>query len=162
MDDLEKKLIQLNKNLNVLKLREARFAGNSPLELLNQIDDHEQAIKLLYQARRGEISEDELLDNLHSLTLAIDRGQVINITGDLIINIGDTQLAIPRRLHQAVLGSILLGIIFLVGAQMLDAYQAAPSTPIPRMTGDFNVAVARFHALDGRVSGGKRPGRVGL
>jgi hypothetical protein len=35
--DLKTFLIQLHKNLNVLRQREAKYAGNIPLELLNQI-----------------------------------------------------------------------------------------------------------------------------
>ena len=46
MTDLKSCLVKLNKNLYILREREAKYAGNAPLELLNQIDDHKQAIDL--------------------------------------------------------------------------------------------------------------------
>jgi hypothetical protein len=39
--DIKEHLLKLNKNLNILKEREAKYAGSAPLDLLNQIDDHE-------------------------------------------------------------------------------------------------------------------------
>jgi hypothetical protein len=39
-------LPQLKKNLHTLRHREAKYAGIAPLDLLNQIDAHRQAIAL--------------------------------------------------------------------------------------------------------------------
>jgi len=36
-------LHKLHENLNILREREAKYAGNAPLDLLNQIDDHKQS-----------------------------------------------------------------------------------------------------------------------
>jgi hypothetical protein len=39
-------LPHLKKNPHTLRHREAKYAGKAPLDLLNQIDDHRQAIGL--------------------------------------------------------------------------------------------------------------------
>jgi len=70
MEDLKAQLLKLNKNLNTLREREARYAGNAPLELLNQIDDHEQAVELVKQAINGDISPEELDMGLAPLLIA--------------------------------------------------------------------------------------------
>ena len=90
MADKKVTLSKLNKNLNILKEREAKYAGNPPLELLNQIEDHEQAIALTRQAITGEITEVEWDEALKPLTLAITKGQVVHIEADIYVA-GDLQ-----------------------------------------------------------------------
>ncbi len=93
IDTRKKQLLDLSKNLNILLEREAKFGGNAPLELLNQIDDHRRAIDLIQQVLGGDLTGDELDEALKPLLLALRDGQVINITaetyvaGDLIQNI---------------------------------------------------------------------------
>ncbi|NJN99643.1 MAG: hypothetical protein HC875_38860 [Anaerolineales bacterium] len=53
----KKQLVKLHQNLHILQEREAKFAGQSPLELLNQIADHQRAIELTHQALVGKISK---------------------------------------------------------------------------------------------------------
>lgn len=72
MADKKATLLKLNKNLNILKEREAKHAGNSPLDLLNQIEDHEQAIDLTRQVIAGEISEIEWEETLKQLLVSLD------------------------------------------------------------------------------------------
>ena len=50
---------KLNRDLHILQQQEAKYAGRAPLELLNQIHDHKQAIALTKQAIAGELSEAE-------------------------------------------------------------------------------------------------------
>ena len=57
MTDIQPILRQLHQNLALLHECEAKYAGNEPLDLLNQLSDHRQAISLTEQASRGEISE---------------------------------------------------------------------------------------------------------
>jgi tetratricopeptide (TPR) repeat protein len=78
-------------------------------------------------------------------TVATKGGIAISgdVGGDLVVSIGNTQVAIPR-LTQITLLVILLSITFLVGLQALTAYQASRPTPVAPMTGDFNIAVAQF------------------
>jgi hypothetical protein len=54
--DFENTLLKLNMNLNSLREREARYAGQTPPALLNQIADHQQAIALTEQAIANEIT----------------------------------------------------------------------------------------------------------
>ncbi|MFC1976567.1 sensor histidine kinase [Chloroflexota bacterium] len=44
MADYKTTLLKLNNNLQTLRERESKYAGNAPLDLLNQITDHKQAI----------------------------------------------------------------------------------------------------------------------
>ena len=69
MTDPKATLLNLNKNLNILREREAKYSGNAPLELLNQISDHQQAIDLTRQAITGELDEAEWQESLKPLLL---------------------------------------------------------------------------------------------
>lgn len=62
---------RLKKNLNILREREAKWAGNAPLELLNQIADHETAIALTEQAHTGEISGVEWHTQMQPLLVSL-------------------------------------------------------------------------------------------
>lgn len=89
MADPKAVLIKLTQNLNTLREREAKYGGNAPLELLNQIEDHEKAIALTEQVIDGELSQAEWREALRSLTIdqTIVEGGLIQrllatITGD--------------------------------------------------------------------------------
>ena len=56
MTDYKNTLLKLNQNLQILQQREAKYGINAPLELLNQINDHKQAIDLTRQAITGEFA----------------------------------------------------------------------------------------------------------
>lgn len=79
MTDFKQTLVQLTQNLNLLHEREAKYGGNAPLELLNQIEDHQTAITLTEQALKGELSEAAWREALNPLLLAIHKGQVIHL-----------------------------------------------------------------------------------
>jgi len=79
MNNLKQKLATLHKNLNILREREARYAGNAPLDLLNQIEDHQRAIALVQAAIQGEITPDELEAELLPLNLAMTPGPRVNL-----------------------------------------------------------------------------------
>jgi hypothetical protein len=64
-------LLKLTHNLNILKEREAKYASAAPLDLLNQIDDHEQALGLTQQAIDQNISFDQLQTEFGGLNLQI-------------------------------------------------------------------------------------------
>ena len=82
MDDLKAQRLTLNKNLNTLREREAKYGANAPLDLLNQLDDHLTAIELVEQALAGQLTEDELAEALAPLNLATSAGPNINM-GDV-------------------------------------------------------------------------------
>ncbi|MCG3210961.1 MAG: hypothetical protein FOGNACKC_04597 [Anaerolineae bacterium] len=69
-------LSRLTENLQILREREAKYAGNAPIDLLNQIEDHHRAIKLTEQARVGQLPEFDWRDQLRPLLVNIrDRSE---------------------------------------------------------------------------------------
>ena len=178
MTDYKDYLRQFKKNLNVLEERKAKYAGNAPLELLNQIEDHESAITLTEQALAGELTEAEWREALKPLLLAVREGQVLTIEAETYIaevqgdvvsgdkNVFLTYIQnIPRRFMLAIGAAVLiligLGITNLQPVQVALFPTATPtatatptSTPTPtpgpdRMPADsFNVAIAEIGRLD--------------
>jgi hypothetical protein len=87
MTDLQAYLLKLNENLQILQRREAGHGGNAPLDLLNQIADHKQAIALTRQAMAGAQSEAELREALKPLLVSL------NLFGDFFASVP----RIPRQ-----------------------------------------------------------------
>jgi len=73
MTNLTSSFTQLNENLQILREREAKYGGTAPVELINQIADHEQAIALTGQAITGELSGADWREALRPLLVEIDR-----------------------------------------------------------------------------------------
>ena len=71
MTDYQAFLTKLHQNLKILREREAKYGGNAPLDLLNQIEDHQKAITLTEQAIAGELSEAEWHEALAPLNLSL-------------------------------------------------------------------------------------------
>jgi len=70
---LRQLLHRTQENLLVLREREARFGGNTPLELVNQIQDHQTAIQLIEPALAEELTASQLerlKDELRPLLVA--------------------------------------------------------------------------------------------
>src|SRR5262245_22754303 len=72
-DELKSQLVTLTKNLNTLREREAKYAGNAPLDLLNQIDDHLIAIAAFERYFDGQLNREQLETELLPLNLFINR-----------------------------------------------------------------------------------------
>lgn len=126
----QKQLATLYKNLTILREREAKYGGNAPLELVNQIDDHHQAIELIEKALDGQFSDDELEEALKPLLLAYQNGQVTKIvTYDI------------RWLPVVI---VLIGVIGV----MAYLYLQLRPTRQEKMERQFNVAVAEFLVQD--------------
>lgn len=62
---------QLQKELNILKEREAKYGGDVPLKLLHQISDYEAAITLTSEAIKGDLGKTDLEQKLQPLLLSI-------------------------------------------------------------------------------------------
>ncbi|MFN8458632.1 MAG: hypothetical protein U0401_28925 [Anaerolineae bacterium] len=97
MPDYKAFLSKLHQNLNILQEREAKYGGNVPLELINQINDHQVAINLTERAIRGTVGESDWREALQPLLIAIQTR-----TGELAstISLGDIQGGI----HQSTIG----------------------------------------------------------
>jgi hypothetical protein len=126
MPDYKTLLLKLNNNLNILQQREAKYGGNAPLDLLNQITDHKKAIALTEQAIKGEITEDEWQEETKTL-LAFTGGQVVKveieadtlIIGDQHIHLAPEEPPFWRRLSRAnLILMIVLGLIATVAAAL--------------------------------------------
>ena len=85
MIDLKEFLSKLHKNFNTLRERSAKYGANAPPELLNQIDDYEQAIHLTEQAIAGEIDDMEWLASLQPLLIAQPDWLGISLAVQLIL-----------------------------------------------------------------------------
>lgn len=122
MTDPKVLLAELNKNLNILQEREAKYGGNAPLELLNQINDHQQAINLTKQAIMGYISQAELEEALEPLLLAVRNGHAVNIDigtvvqGDIIggDRVEGNKITNHIREHPVLWGSVILLLLFVL------------------------------------------------
>jgi hypothetical protein len=66
---LKTRFQELHKNLLTLQEREAKYGGNAPLELLNQIDDHKRAVESALSALAGEITIEEFIGQTESLLI---------------------------------------------------------------------------------------------
>lgn len=107
MPDYKAFLTKLHQNLNILQEREAKYGGNVPLELINQINDHQVAINLTERAIRGTLSEADWRESLQPLLIAIQTR-----TGELssTVSLGDIQGGIhhsiiagtTRDIHQQI------------------------------------------------------------
>jgi len=62
-------LLKLTENLTILRQREARYGGDAPLSLLNQIEDHRQAIALTEEVIAGTLSPEAWRAQLRPLLL---------------------------------------------------------------------------------------------
>ncbi|GIK42987.1 MAG: hypothetical protein BroJett011_68200 [Chloroflexota bacterium] len=136
---LKRYLKILQKDLNILREREAKYGGNAPVELLNQIEDHQTAIELVQARLAGSISDEQLNEQLAPLNISHDysRANVIPVPTLPLIFVA-----------VSVLG-LLSFISYRLVAPTLPP--TATPTPIPtpsQMSGDFNIAVAEIGQLD--------------
>jgi tetratricopeptide (TPR) repeat protein len=135
--ELKGLLQTLHRQLNILKEREAKFGGDAPLRLLNQIEDHQTALKLVEARLRDDISADELEESLAPLNLSLDRrGDTEIVSGRNIIKIGT--LVIPTVPLVALL-VVVVGVLAFLGWNFIGP---------AKMEGRFNVAVAEFGQID--------------
>ncbi len=110
MATLRQVLKRTHQNLQILREREAKYGGNTPLELLNQIRDHVQAIALTKQAIAGALSEVEWREAMQPLLVAIqDRAATSEICQ---VSIGD----IAGGIYNSVIAGRDVHITFVQGA----------------------------------------------
>ena len=139
MTDYKEFLRKLNKNLNILTVREAKYAGNAPLDLLNQIEDHEQAIDLTRQAITGKIGEAEWHKALKPLLLAIENRSIHSNKVNSSVTIGD----IDDGIHHSNIAGHDVNIeaeTYVTGDQ--NVYQAPEEPPFWRGLSRANLIIA--------------------
>jgi tetratricopeptide (TPR) repeat protein len=148
--ELKQFLKTLHKNLNTLREREAKFGGDAPLRLLNQIEDHQTAINRIETRLAGEISAEVLTEQLAPLNLDLDGGGTEIIAGDKIVG-GKIQIG-TLNIPVAPMILLALGLLGIFGFATYRAFVPVPTaTAVPgpaRMKGLFNVAVTDFGEID--------------
>ena len=154
MTEYQSFLLKLNRNLNTLRERESKYGGNAPLELLNQIEDHQKAIALTEQAIRGELSEAEWREALAPLNLSL--AQTTNVFQVFI-----QSLPRPLIIGLGVAFVIILGLgIANLEPVRVNYVSHATPTPLPtRLTTPLPFApagedetlilIATFHHTEG-------------
>ncbi|MCK6630511.1 MAG: hypothetical protein L6R45_35745 [Anaerolineae bacterium] len=140
---LKRYLKRLYKDLNTLREREAKFGGNAPLELLNQIDDHQTAITLVESRLAGDLSDEQLFEQLDTLNINHNyhRANVIPIP----------------TLPLVVISLSMLGLLSFISYRLVAPTPTPTATPLPtpsQMSGDFNIAIAEIgqQGADGNPS----------
>lgn len=134
MTDDQTFLTKLQQNLNLLYEREAKYSGNAPRELLNQIADHQEAITLTEQALTGHLTESEWRNALYPLLIAIQTRSDDETTstvsiGDIGGSIQDSTIA-GRDVNQ-----ITVNVINLLGQEAADS--SSESEPFIRSLKDL-------------------------
>lgn len=130
MADFKRTLIRLTENLQTLQEREAKYGGNTPVELLNQIADHRQAITLTEQAIQGDLTEAEWRAALEPLNLNLSQ-----TTNNFQIVIQSLPRPVLLGLGAALLIILAVGVINLEPVRMAVFPTATPTvTPTPSAT----------------------------
>ncbi len=113
MTDPKPFLQHLYKNLATLEERRAKYAGNAPLDLLNQIDDHHAAIDLTEQVIAGELTPDEWQTALLPLLISVApfraAQQIVLIIGSDTAeqSAADLSTAVLEHLRQTPTGAVI-------------------------------------------------------
>ena len=144
--ELSQFLATLHGQLNILREREAKAGGNAPLELLNQIDDHEQAINLVKTALAGDLSLAELQEQFRPLGLSLERGGTEFISGDKVEGDKYEDKSLIKVVIAGIPTRLLVGL--LVFGAILAYLAWLYLTPNQMPLHGFNVAVAEFGQVD--------------
>jgi tetratricopeptide (TPR) repeat protein len=160
MTDYQTFLTKLHQNLNTLREREAKYGGNAPLELLNQIEDHQKAIALTEQALAGQLSEAEWREALAPLNLSLTQTTNIfqvfvhSLPRPLLIGLG-VALIIILGVGVANLEPVRVAMFATATATITPTPTANPTptpTPLPfapAAKDETLILIATFHHTEG-------------
>ena len=107
MSTLKDVLLRTQENLDILQEREAKYGGNAPLELLNQISDHQTAIALMNEALSAPLTEnalEQLKEQLRPMLVASNVEQ---------INLDDVKIEIPPLPFEPETVPVAAGTFFM-------------------------------------------------
>lgn len=134
---LKRYLKILQKDLNILREREAKFGGNAPVDLLNQIEDHQTALALVESRLAGDIADEQLFEQLAPLNVSHDYSRANTIP-------------IPT-LPLVLVAVSVLGLLSFISYRLVAPTPTPTPAPTPtpsQMSGDFNIAVAEIGQQD--------------
>jgi formylglycine-generating enzyme required for sulfatase activity len=151
MATLKQLLQRTHQNLLILKEREAKHGGNAPLELLNQISDHEAAVTLIKQALSTELTETGLKTLKEELRPMLVAGNVEQLDLD--------EVKLDRALLPYEPETVLIPAgSFLMGSDSREVHEAPQHTVelAEYRLGKFpvtNKQFAEFIRQTGRIAG---------
>ncbi len=139
MATLKQLLQRTRENLHVLREREAKYGIRVPLDLLNQISDHEDAIELIMEALSTELTE----PSLNNLKKGLRPLLLANNVED--IDVDDVELERPRLPYEPETILIPDGP-FTMGRDDGDSHEApAHTTSLPLYKiGKFPITNAQY------------------
>jgi hypothetical protein len=147
VSDYKTFLSKLHQNLSFLREREAKYGGHAPLELLNQITDHQEAVTLTEQAISGDLDQAEWQAALRPLLVAIqarpgdETGSSVTL-GDIGGSIQDSTIA-GRDVNQ-----MTVTVINLLGQVTPDS----SGRPEPLTQALTDLVLKQVSALDPRTA----------
>jgi len=146
MTDLQAFLLKLTQNLNLLQEREAKYGANPPLELANQISDHQEAIALTEQVIRGELGEAEWREALQPLLAAVAARPGEAASG---LTPGDIGGSIqPSTLAGRDVNQVTLNVVNLMRQSLTQPGRA----PEPAAQAITDLVLEQVQALDPRAA----------
>ncbi|MCL4300583.1 MAG: hypothetical protein KJ077_32905 [Anaerolineae bacterium] len=145
MTDFKAFLLKLTDNLNLLREREAKHGSSAPLEFINQINDHEQAISLTEQARRGELSESEWREALQPLLVAVQARTGEAASG---VTLGDIGGSIQ---HSTIVGRDANQITINVVNLLDEAVKQPDQKLAPEVQAIVDLALAQVKAQESKT-----------
>jgi WD40 repeat protein len=157
VDDLKQQLLTLHKNLNTLREREAKYGGEAPVALLNEIDDHFIAIELFEQAITGAISRTELDTQLLPLNIAINRdvlGSAVAMGKGTQVIINQAQSAVEAARQQEAYEKAFLAEAVVRVASDLQALVSPFARSVEAQSDSGNT----FALSTSQIQGGKLVG----
>ena len=154
---------KLYENLAILREREAKYGGHAPLELLNQITDHRQAIGVTGRVIAGELSEAEWQEALQPLLLPFYQGLSQSVLAALLETASSSPEPAPvSRLRETVLTHLEQTARGQVLAEGFRSDPAIYEKPVAHelalsLPGEAEWAV-QLHRLLAEVEAGRRAG----
>lgn len=159
MTTLKSLLLRTHENLLILQEREAKHGGNAPLELLNQIRDHQAAIELIEQALSTELTEKGLKELKEALRPLLVAGNVEQLDLDKV------KLETPRQPFEPETvfipaGSFLMGASPAEGIPLEETPQHEVTLPAFQM-GRYPITNAQYAEFIKREKQQEPPKKTG-
>ncbi len=147
MTDYQALLRKLTNNLNLLWEREAKYGGSAPLELLNQIADHREALALTEQAYDGQLAESAWREALEPLLIAIQARPGEAAAGS--VTLGDIGGSIQ---HSVIAGRDVNQITVNVMAVLGEAATGPATETDPALRSLNELVLKQVAAIDPRTA----------
>jgi hypothetical protein len=131
---------ELHESLNILREREAKYGGNAPIDLLNQIADYKTAITLTEQVVKGTLGKSNWRQAMRPLMVTIrERGEgnkACKVTvGQILHNVQQVKIGnVDGGIEDAAIAGrdIIYNITYYVDpSDQISSPPGLPQTPKP-------------------------------